>query len=139
MRAIPDDLTGFDFCWSACSLEHLGSLEAGARFVEASLATLAPGGIAVHTTEFNVGSDGETIASGPTVLYRRQDILSLTARLERAGHQVAALDLDSGEGVLDQYVDVPPYSQEPHLRVSCGKFATTSLALVIRAAPSPGR
>lgn len=133
MRAIPGDLAGFDFCWSACSLEHLGSLDAGARFVESSLATLARGGIAVHTTEFNVGSDGETIASGPTVLYRTQDILSLAARLERAGHQVAALALDPGEGVLDQYVDVPPYSPEPHLRVSCGSFVTTSLALVIRA------
>jgi hypothetical protein len=134
MRAIPDDLRGFDFCWSVCSLEHLGSLEAGSRFVERSLATLVPGGIAVHTTEFNVGSDGETIVTGPTVLYREQDIVSLVARLERAGHQVAALALDRGEGVLDQYVDVPPYSMEPHLRVSCGSFVTTSLALVIRAA-----
>lgn len=139
MRAIPGDLTEFDFCWSACSLEHLGSLEAGMRFVESSLATLAPGGIAVHTTEFNVGSDGETMASGPTVLYRKQDVLSLAASLEGAGHQVAALALDPGEGVLDQYVDVPPYSQEPHLRVSCGSFVTTSLALVIRAARSRGR
>ena len=29
MTAIPDDLAGFDFCWSSCALEHLGSLAAG--------------------------------------------------------------------------------------------------------------
>jgi hypothetical protein len=136
MRAIPDDLGQFDFCWSACSLEHLGSLEAGMRFVERSLATLAPGGIAVHTTELNVCSDDATIAAGPTVLYRKQDLSSLVADLERAEHLVAAPDFDTGDGVLDQYVDVPPYSQEPHVRVLCGKFVTTTVALVIRAAGS---
>ena len=134
MRAVPDDLAGFDFCWSACSLEHLGSLEAGLGFIERSMATLTPGGIALHTTEYNVSSDEETVGRGPTVLYRRKDILSLVARLEAAGHQVAALDLDPGEGVLDHFVDVPPYFDESHLRVWYGRFTTTSLALVIRAA-----
>jgi hypothetical protein len=134
MRAIPDDLTGFDFCWSACSFEHLGSLEAGLDFVERSIATLAPGGVAVHTTEYNLTSDDATVTAGPTVLYRKRDLLSLTARLEAAGHRVAALDLEPGEGVLDEYVDVPPYFEEPHLRVWYGPFTTTSLALVIRAA-----
>lgn len=134
MRAIPDDLTGFDFCWSACSFEHLGSLEAGLEFVERSVATLAPGGVAVHTTEYNLTSDEATVAAGPTVLYRKRDLLALTARLEARGHRVATVDLDPGEGVLDEYVDVPPYFEEPHLRVWYGPFTTTSLALVIRAA-----
>jgi hypothetical protein len=133
MRAVPDDLTGFDFCWSACSLEHLGSLEAGLDFVERSVATLAPGGVAVHTTEYNLTSDEATVEAGPTVLYRKRDLLALAARLEAAGHRVAAFDLDPGEGVLDEYVDVPPYFDEPHLRVWYGPFTTTSLALVIRA------
>ena len=35
MNAIPEDLTGFDFLWSSCALEHLGSIDAGARFVVA--------------------------------------------------------------------------------------------------------
>src|SRR5262249_36932792 len=38
----------FDFCWSACCLEHLGSLEHGLRFVESSIKTLKIGGVAVH-------------------------------------------------------------------------------------------
>src|SRR5262249_15901772 len=53
MTALPNDLDGrFDFCWSACACEHLGSVANGLEFVENSLRTLKPGGIAVHTTEF---------------------------------------------------------------------------------------
>ncbi len=78
MREIPDDLRQFDFCWSVCSLEHLGSLAAGIEFIERSVATLAPGGIAVHTTEFNLSSNDDTIQEGPTVIYRERDLLELS-------------------------------------------------------------
>ena len=51
MNSIPFDLGQFDFCWSACCLEHLGSLQHGLEFVEASVERcLRPGGIAIHTT-----------------------------------------------------------------------------------------
>lgn len=40
MCAIPDDLRDYDFCWSACAFEHLGSIDAGLDFVVRSLATL---------------------------------------------------------------------------------------------------
>lgn len=93
MNAIPDDLLdgAFDFVWSSCSFEHLGSLRHGLQFVLNAMACLKPGGIAVHTTEFNVSSDTDTIDSGPTVLYRRCDLEWLAAQLEREGH---SLDLD---------------------------------------------
>jgi hypothetical protein len=133
MRAIPDDLQGFDFCWSACSLEHLGSLDEGWRFIERSIDTLAPGGIAVHTTEFNLTSNDHTIEEGPTVVYRERDVLELVRRLESAGHEVAALDLSRGDGLLDHYVDVPPYADEPVLRFLLGSYALTSVAIVVRA------
>jgi SAM-dependent methyltransferase len=132
MRAVDDDLDGFDFCWSACSLEHLGSLDAGLDFVRASLRTLRPGGIALHTTEYNVSSNDATIETGHTVLYRRRDIESFVAELERDGHLVAALDFDTGSGVLDAYVDLPPYVDEPHLRLLHNGFVISSVALVIR-------
>ena len=135
MRAVPADLGGFDFCWSACSFEHLGSLAAGLAFVEDSVRTLRPGGIAVHTTEFNLASDTDTVATGHTVLYRRSDLEALARRLGAHGHQVAAFDLRPGDGILDEYVDLPPYVSEPHLRLWYGKFTTTSVALVIRARP----
>ena len=139
MRNLGRGLSDFDFCWSACSLEHLGSLDAGTAFIEESVATLRPGGVAVHTTEYNVSSEETTLASGPTVLYRRRDLEALAARLEAAGHEVAALDLDPGRGVLDEYVDVPPYVDEPHLRVAYGEFTTTSVAVIIRAGGQTSR
>ena len=137
MTDVPDDLIGFDFCWSLCAMEHLGSLEAGARFVERSLQCLRPGGIAVHTTELNISSDDRTLVDGPTVLYRKRDVESLAARLEASGHVVAALDFDIGDGVLDRYVDGRPWLQwadRPVLRVDLDGFVSTSFALVITAA-----
>jgi SAM-dependent methyltransferase len=136
MRSIPEDLRGFDFCWSVCSLEHLGSLEAGMAFVEQSIATLAPGGIAVHTTEFNLSSDEDTIETGPVVVYRERDVKALKERLEAGGHQVAAFDFSRGEGLLDKYVDVPPYGEEPVLRFLHASYTLTSIAIVVRARPS---
>jgi SAM-dependent methyltransferase len=133
MRSIPDELRDFDFCWSACSLEHLGSLDEGLRFIERSLATLAPGGIAVHTTEYNLTSNDATPDHGHTVLYRRRDLEQMVERLEAAGHEVAALDLDRGAGVFDEYVDLPPYGNDPHLAVWYKNYTTTSIALVVRA------
>ncbi len=139
MRALPDDLSGFDFCWSACSLEHLGTLEAGLAFVEGSMQTLRPGGLAVHTTEYNLDSDTDTVAAGNTVLYRRADLEALVRRLEGLGHALAALDLVPGDGILDEYVDLPPYGEDSHLRAWFGRYSTTSVALVIRAGePSAG-
>ncbi len=64
MNTVPDDLAGYDFCWSACALEHLGSLDNGIKFIRRSLACLAPGGVAVHTTEFNTSSDEDTLLRG---------------------------------------------------------------------------
>ena len=55
MNAIGPDLSGHDFAWSACCFEHLGSLRRGIDFVIASTERcLKPGGIGVHTTEFNL-------------------------------------------------------------------------------------
>ncbi|MFC7691392.1 tetratricopeptide repeat protein [Paeniroseomonas aquatica] len=89
MNRIPDGLAGFDFCWSACALEHLGSLRAGLDFIVASLGTLRPGGVAVHTTDFNLSSDDATMETPGLSVFRRQDIEALIAGLTTAGHEVA--------------------------------------------------
>jgi 2-polyprenyl-3-methyl-5-hydroxy-6-metoxy-1,4-benzoquinol methylase len=139
MNALPADLEDrFDFCWSSCALEHLGSLKKGTAFIENSLKTLKRGGVAVHTTEFNL-SDGETIDNWITVLYQRRHIEELVARLTDKGYRVAPLDFSAGENVLDGYVDIPPWSDEgihigpstAHLKLSVDGFACTSLGLVI--------
>ena len=85
---MPDDLRGFDFTWSSCAFEHLGNLAAGCDFVVEQMRCLAPGGVAVHTTELNVSSDDRTVESGATVLYRRRDIEDLAARLRRLGYRI---------------------------------------------------
>ena len=54
MRKLPGDLGIFDFVWSSCSLEHLGTIALGEDFIIQSLQYLKPGGVSVHTTEYNV-------------------------------------------------------------------------------------
>jgi 2-polyprenyl-3-methyl-5-hydroxy-6-metoxy-1,4-benzoquinol methylase len=135
MNEVPDDLTGFDFCWSACALEHLGSIDHGLDFIERSLATLKPGGLAVHTTEFNLGSDWETLETGSTVLFRRRDLEGLMERLQARGHIVTPIDFHPGFGEVDRYVDVAPYLEQPHLKMALEGFATTSIGLIVQRGP----
>lgn len=135
MNALPDDLGVFDFCWSCCAFEHLGTLDAGMTFVGRSLALLRRGGVAVHTTELNTSSDSDTVAEGRTVLYRARDLRSLRNRLTANGHEVAPLDLGRGNDTLDRFVDLPPYEHwEPHLTLIFRGYSTTSTALIIRKA-----
>lgn len=132
MNAIPEDLAGqFDACWSTCSLEHLGSLRHGLDFIENSLTVLRPGGLAVHTTEFNLGSNDETIETPELSVYRRRDIEALAARLVAAGHRLAPLNFHPGHAELDEVVDIPPYGR-PHLKLLLGRFTLTSIGIVIR-------
>lgn len=129
MNEIPSDLRDFDFTWSSCALEHLGTLAAGMDFVARQMECLRPGGVAVHTTEYTVSTDDTTVETGGTVLYRRRDIEDLVRRLHRAGH---AIDVDFTENATpeDLHVDVAPYS-DVHLRTELGGYVTTSLALVV--------
>lgn len=132
MNAVPDDLVGYDFCWSACALEHLGSIEKGLAFIERSVECLAPGGWAVHTTEFNISSNDRTIDNEGTVLFRRRDLEDLASRLRAKGHRVAAIDWSTGDGPVDAYLDLPPYRKEPHLKLALSGFATTSIGFIVQ-------
>jgi hypothetical protein len=134
MNAIPDTLRDFDFCWSACALEHLGSIDLGLAFIERSLETLKPGGWAVHTTELNLTSDSETIEAGPTVLFRQSDFERLAERLRAQGHRVAPFDWTRGRKPLDRYIDLPPYLEEPHLRLLFDGYETTSFGIIVQKA-----
>lgn len=142
MNAIPADLRGYDFTWSTCSFEHCGSLELGLTFLERQLDCLRPGGVAVHTTEFNLSSNDETIRSGPCVIYRLRDIEDFCHRVTRQGHVVEPIDLDPGDSDIDRFVDPPPYGQSArrphgmvkHLRLNLAGFASTSIGLIVRKA-----
>lgn len=133
MNAIDTDLRGFDFCWSACALEHLGSIEQGLQFIEASLECLRPGGVAVHTTEFNCQSDDATLDNASTVLFRKRDLTKLARRLRRRGHDIV-LNFNTGDQPLDLHIDVPPYSQSNHLKLRIAQWVTTSFGIIVKKA-----
>ena len=132
MRALPGDLGTADFIWSACSFEHLGNLEEGLQFVLNSAKLLRPGGVAVHTTEFNVSSNDKTVDDGGVVIYRRKDIENVAARLEKDGFMI---DLDFTDGTLpgDAYVDPYPFKGEVHLKLDLWGHTSTSYGLIIQA------
>jgi len=137
MNALPGDLGMFDFVWSSCALEHLGTLDQGIQFLWRSLECLRPGGLAVHTTEFNISSDDETLASGGTVLYRRRDVLALSEQLLAAGHEIV-LNLNNGGLPVDHHIDGPPF-QGNHLKLWTAGFVATSLGLIVRKGTDPQR
>jgi SAM-dependent methyltransferase len=132
MNAIDPDLSDFDFCWSSCSLEHLGSLQAGLDFVINSVErTLKVGGVALHTTELNLSSNDATLDHDGTVLYRRRDLEGLIAELRRRGHEADELRVSPNVFVMNNFTDSPPYAAQ-HLLVHLGGFTTTSVGLVVR-------
>ena len=144
MNAIPANLSDYDFCWSICALEHLGSIDLGLAFVENALATLKPGGLSVHTTEFNINAQGPTIDNWPTVLFQRRHMETLASRLRERGHDVAPLDFSLGDRPLDRFIDLPPYHHDlspelaewigapQHLKVSVDGFASTCFGIIVR-------
>jgi len=133
MRSIPPDLDGrFDFCWSACALEHLGSLDAGIRFIDEAMRVLKPGGIAVHTTEFNLSSNDETLENDNTCIYRRRDIERAVALLGGKGYQVEPIDWSMGGGFIQRLVDLPPYTHDPHIRLQVLGYDCTSFGIIVR-------
>jgi hypothetical protein len=133
MNAIPADIGRFDFTWSSCCFEHLGDLEAGLRFVEDSVEKcLKPGGVAVHTTEFNLSSNDETVSEGETVIYRKRDLEGLVRRLRDRGHDAHPFTVAPDSHYLDGFVDVPPYTHSPHLKLQIERHVVTSAGIVVR-------
>lgn len=146
MNHIPDDLIrGYDFLWSCCAVEHLGSIQRGLNFMYNAMDCLKPGGIAVHTTDFNVSSDDETLDTYHDVLFRKQDIQWLERILARHGHRMAAPDFDPGSGEADQFISYPPYIYDRmHLKLQIGalpggkfeSYTGTSMGIIIQKRPA---
>lgn len=132
MNNIPNDLGQHDFIWSSCAFEHLGSLQHGIDFVLNANKCLTAGGVAVHTTELNLGDNADTLESPGLSLYRKQDILRLKHLVEKQGNRMLHINFHTGSGELDRHVDLPPYEQNRHLRLMIAeKYVTTSIGLVI--------
>jgi SAM-dependent methyltransferase len=132
MNHIRPEFNGrFDFVWSACALEHLGSIKLGQEFVYNAMDCLRPGGVAVHTTEYNVSSKTDTVDNEGTVIFRQCDLEPVIDALLCLGHDVE-MDWNDDEESSDKFVNVPPYSHNPQLKLLLGQYVTTSISLVIR-------
>lgn len=146
MNNIPKLDSRYDFCWSICALEHLGSIEKGLQFIENSLEVLKPGGFAVHTTEFNYLSENETIDDYPIVLFLKKHFIELANRLKEKGHRMLGPSFDIGDHILDRFIDLPPYTpsgeyydhdgtinkyQGAHLKLSLDGFPCTCYGISI--------
>lgn len=132
MNAIPEKFSGeFDFVWSCCAFEHLGSIRHGLDFVKNSARCLKPGGVAVHTTEFNLSSNDETLEDPGCVIFRKRDMEVLRDELESDGYRVAPFNFNSGKQPVDHHIDAPPYSSSPHLKIKLDKYVATSIGLIV--------
>lgn len=128
------DAETYDFSWSSCSFEHLGSLENGIRFLLESTKLLVKGGVGVHTTEFNLTSNTHTLDGGGSVIYRKTDIEQIDRRLRDVGCVLEGLNLDPGFLEHDVAFDYPPYYSHgrQHIKLRIDKYVSTSILLVIR-------
>ena len=123
--------TGYDFHWSSCVIEHLGGISKGLDFLINSAKKLNPGGIAVHTSEFNLSSGIETADNPGTCIFRKSDFEQLAEKANHHGLNLEPMVYDPGSHFLDYFVDTPPYS-DVHLRLILEKYVSTSIGVVIR-------
>lgn len=132
MRTIPEDLKQgqFDITWSAGSFEHLGGVKPGLDFFCEQMKCLKQGGIAVHTTEYNINSNDATLDGKDLCLFRQRDLAELTHRLRAQGDRLWPIDLSGGTQPADLFVDKAPYQTEPHLNMELGGHAFTSVLLI---------
>lgn len=132
MTNISPEFHDYDFLWSSCALEHLGSLSNGIDFIKNSLKCLKPGGIAVHTTEFNLSCENKTLDSGPVVLYRMRDILELAKSLMLDNHEIYPISFEFGNHLNDKHIDFPPYDMSNHLKLIYRRYITSSYGIIIK-------
>ena len=85
------------------------------------------------------------------MLFLRKHFEALKQRLAAEGHELLGPDFNVGDGVLDRFIDVPPYLMEErglpenqwgkvnqvgHLKIAIDGFACTCFGLIIRKALS---
>jgi hypothetical protein len=110
--------SAYDFTWSSCAVEHLGLLEKCKTFLKGVMDLLKPGGISVHTTEFNVSSLTELFEEGRGVIFREQDIRRIDRDMRVNRCCIENLDLDIGCGPLDVDYDVEPFTKPYHIKIT---------------------
>lgn len=131
MTNLPTDLNNqFDFIWSTCAIEHIGGINKGLQFVIDSLNYLKNGGIAIHTTEFNLSSNTDTIDNPTLCLFRINDFLELEKRIFNIATIDPLIIKDNGcehDLIIDKY----PY-KSTHLKLDIGGYVATCIGIIIR-------
>jgi hypothetical protein len=122
----------YDLVWSLGSVGHLGTIRSALNFMEKSLELLKPGGAAVHTSEFNVGSTTATMDGDVTVLLRKSDVDLFHNCVAKKGFDMVQPCYDLGNEKIDQEYDTPPYSPTRHLRLQIGQFPATCIGFAIQ-------
>lgn len=141
MNNVPADLGTFDVIWSSCVIEHLGSPERGLEFVLESCRLLAPGGIAVHTTELELTRRDNTADYGNCAIYRLQDLRDFAKRLSEVSCTSSfnfTVPMDTREDRWISLIAVEGASAPPdiaHLKLAIAESVSTSFGLLIRRLP----
>ena len=121
----------FDFVWSSCALEHLGTLQMGLDFIKGAMRLLKPGGVAIHTTEFNCSSNEETCTQPAGVMYRRRDMEQLAAELRLDRVLMSPFDFNAGSSFQDIDYDEPPFGTKPyHIKLLIDGYVSTSCLII---------
>lgn len=134
MNDLPDDLGAFDFAWSSCVIEHLGSPQKGLDFIRNSCDFLKPGGVSVHTTELELIPREETVDYGHMAVYRPADLLAFQDRMRSDGFEISINLHVSMDAPEDRFVSLPDdaaLEDESHLKLVIGDSVSTSFGVVV--------
>lgn len=134
MNELPPDLGRFDFGWSSCVIEHLGSPERGLEFVRRSTDLLNPGGVSVHTTELELIDRDTTMDYGHCAVYRPEDLLAFEQRMRADGFDIDInlhVPMDAPEDRHVAMVDPDALEDPSHLKLIIGDSVSTSFGIVV--------
>lgn len=137
MNEIPEDLCReeFDFCWSSCAIEHVGGLEKSKAFLKNMLAVLKPGGVGIHTTEYNLSSEIATVEDGYSVIFRKSDIKEIYEWALENGYEMY-VDFHHGDSEMDlrmcKYRQSANDFEDYLLTCNIDGFDSTSFVIIIR-------
>ena len=131
MNEIPpvSEIGEFDFCWSSCAFEHIGSEQQGMDFLLNTLKLLKPGGVSVHTTEYNLSSNKTAITEWGNV-FGQDFFKDLFKEVTSRGYSIAPLDYRLGIHPDEDYV----YNWEgnkSHFKLKLGESVATSIGIII--------
>jgi hypothetical protein len=136
----------YDFLWSSCALEHLGSVKKSFDFIIKSLKFLKKGGIAVHTTEYNYISNDKTLITEDCIIFLKSHFKILGKKLKKFGYKLLPINFNRENTFINNNVDVYPYNtvkdcklcnyilndnKKTHINLNISGYNSTSIFFVI--------